>query len=506
MKKVEIRILGGAKEVGRSCIYLETDQSSILLDCGIKQGETTEYPELEEIGPIDSVILSHAHIDHTGALPLLSNKGLLQEEAPIYCTPPTATITKTLLWDSLKLHKQKWDEEGVEYLFQKTDVEDVLERMVTVPYHSFQVTSDIKGRFGNSGHILGSSWIRIESGGKSLLYTGDLGEGRSNHLARPEDPPKSDVLITESTYGSTRQHPSFTDVCNELISLASKETPILIPSFAVGRSQEILRLLKTRKGIKGSRIFYDGMITDLMPTFRGYTSDIYMAKSIVNSIKNAGDPCPFHPEGASIPRTMSDRRRIARSAKHPIIVAPSGMLEGGWSTFYLKEFSRFREKAEVILVGYQAEGTVGRKLSECEGEESSVTLNALAPPGEAVDEADSFGFHDVEAKVPCSWIRSLSGFSTHASSNFILKFLRKTLPERILILHGDEKNSKALKEVIESDSTLKNSEIDIPNFGEKLRIKERIPESFKRRLDDLENKIERLEGGMNENKGKRGSE
>lgn len=493
MKKLKIRFLGGTKEVGRSCVHLDTDRSNILLDCGLKQDEISEYPDLAGVGAVDSVILSHAHIDHTGGLPLLSNKGLFREDASIFCTPPTATIAKTLLWDSYKLQKACWDEEGKDYPFDEKDVKEILERIKTVPYQSFSVTEDVEAEFGNAGHILGSAWVLVKAGGKTILYSGDIGEGRSNHLPRAEEAPNSNVLITESTYGGTRQHESFSDVCNELINLASRNIPVLIPSFAVGRSQEILRLLKTREEIDDSRIFYDGMITDLMPTYRGYTSDAYMSEPIVNSIRNSGDPRPFHPEGAEIPRTMRDRRKIARKVRNPIIVAPSGMLQGGWSTFYLKEFSRYRQNAKVLLVGYQAESTAGRKLSECSGENISLKLNALTPPEEAEEEVDSFGFHDTEVTIPCNWIHSLSGFSTHAGSNFLLRFARSVLPEKICLVHGDEENISALREVFKGDSSLKNAEVKIPELGEKLDVEKEIPKSFESRLEKLEEKVKKLE-------------
>lgn len=492
---MKIKFLGGANEVGRSCVALETDESCVLVDCGLKQGEKTEYPTLNDLERIDSIILTHAHIDHAGGIPLLAKRGLIDEKTNLYCTPPTASLMKVLLWDSFKLQRAEWEEEGRSPLYGDEDVREVLDRIRTVPYQSFSVTEDIEAELGNSGHILGSAWVRLRAGGRSILVSGDLGEGRSNHLQPAAPSKKSDILIIESTYGDTRQHPSYSDECRKLSEIASEEKPILIPTFAIGRSFEVLRLLKTNEKIDSKRIVYDGMIDDVFPIYRSFASDIYMSRSLVNSIKQSGDPRPFLPNGSKMPSTVRKRKRIISDEESPIIVSPSGMLQGGWSPFYLNELVEKRDDARVVLVGHQVEGTVGNRLAQAAGSENEVevTISALMGPENANEDVEKFGFHDRKIEVPSEWIEVRKGFSAHASANSLLEFARMVLPRRTFIVHGDEDNANSLRRILSEDSSLKHSELIVPDVGDEFEIEEIVSRGLKSRIEELEDRVSKLE-------------
>ncbi|KXA99441.1 hypothetical protein AKJ40_03165 [candidate division MSBL1 archaeon SCGC-AAA259M10] len=490
---MEFKVLGGAREVGRSSVHVSTSESDILVDCGLKQGETTEYPRVNELDNLDAVVLTHAHIDHSGGLPLLSSLELLDGDVPVFCTPPTGMLLKTLLYDSYSLQRKEWKRNDRDPIYGHEDVAEVLKQVEPVPYQEFSVTDDIQAEFGNAGHILGSAWVQIRSEGRRVLFSGDLGGGRTNHLPRPADPPKSDALFLESTYGATQQHPSFSKQCNELIDAASAEVPVLIPSFAVGRAHEVLRLIKTRDEIDPSRVYFDGMIEETLPAYRSYASTLYMSESIVNSIESSSDPRPFLPEGVEKPDTYRDRTRIAREEDAPIVIAPSGMLTGGWSPLYLREFAESREDAKVILVGHQAEQSVGRRLESAHeaGTDADVTVEALAGPGDAED-AEDFEYRESEVRVPGEWIETFGGFSAHGSATSLLNFARKSLPRRIFVVHGDGDNWKSMEALLKSDSTLKHGRIESPAVGDEFELEARIPKPFEERLEELEEKVSEL--------------
>ncbi len=493
---MHLEFLGGTQEVGRSCTKIRSDDFTILLDCGFKHGEKVSYPEFDEADLIDGVVLTHAHLDHSGALPILASKELLTKNAKIFCAPPTAALLHILLWDSYKLQRTAWESRNERHLYEHSDVNEILNRLYTVPFQSFTPVEGIEAEFGYSGHILGSAWVRIKAGGRSFLFTGDLAEGRSLHLRRASFPRPSDILVTESTYGSTKQHPSFSNVCKNVAELLKYDGPILIPVFSIGRSIEILQLLR-RYDIDGDQVWYDGMISDVLPIYRGYASDSYMKSSLTNQIKHSGLPKPFLPDGARTPRSMFERSRIIRDEENPIVVTPSGMLTGGWSPFYLEQMVEYRSQARVILVGFQAEGTLGRKLIDAkERGESSVAVDIKTfsyPVENSSSDLEEFGFINKRVEIPLEWIEYKRGFSAHSSASHLLEFSRRVSPRRIFVVHGDSSNSKALVNFFADDSSLKYAKSEIPKIGDQFEVNESIPASFRERLEKLEKKVSNLE-------------
>ena len=499
-----IKIRGGAQEVGRSCYHLHTDSGEYLIDCGIKQEDPVKYPDFSGLDQyqIDAVFITHAHIDHIGSLPILEASNYLKEEASIYLTPPTAALSKILLWDSLKLHKLECEEYNKNRRYDEKHVESVLKRFKPIGFGTHSV-DDITVEFQSSGHLLGSSWINFILNDQNVIFSGDLG-GRSPHLKEIEKPPRSNYLFIESTYGDTLQHHSMSDTRNELFELIIKSVtdgkPVLIPTFAVGRSQEILQILREREHeIPGeTEIVYDGMIKDSMKVYNSFATHEYMSEKLLNYKLNSGDTEPFLPEKAYIPKNNQERDKIFDGSNSNIVVAPSGMLEGGWSPYYLIRLVERYDEANIILTGYQAEGTTGRVITDSieDGKEyANVKVTALMNPKYSDDPShEKYGFHQKSIKVPTDWVENINGLSAHADANGLLEFARQTKSQEIYLIHGDK---SSMKELNNHFTTNIDSLIEITEIGQKIDIesnqKENEIEALKRRIRSLEERVRRLE-------------
>jgi metallo-beta-lactamase family protein len=257
---------GGGREVGRSCYQLDTQSGTYLIDCGLSQGGDEKFPDLRGLSPddIDSVFLTHAHIDHSGGLPVLENRGLLDGDARIFATEPTIQIAQTLLEDSLKLHLRETADGDAEQQFTEADVESIFRRFSAIEYTTGADTSPLSVRnlvpdtesveplslsVGNAAHLLGSAWFAFESHGRRVVFSGDIG-GRAKQLPDVDVPPQADHLFIESTYGATHSHRSMSDAGTELFNLLADAIrngePVLIPTFATGRAQTLLLMFNDR--------------------------------------------------------------------------------------------------------------------------------------------------------------------------------------------------------------------------------------------------------------------
>jgi predicted metal-dependent RNase len=463
---------GGAREVGRSCYHLQTAEYDYLVDCGLKQSHITEYPDFGGIdhGQIDAVFLTHAHVDHIGALPIVESRGLLAKDAPVITTRPTSAIAHILLHDSLKIHKLEADERNQPYQFTTDDVTAVLNRFEGLGYDR-GVIHNLEFEFGDAGHLLGSAWLAIEHAGRRVLFSGDLG-GRSAHLKAIDDPPQADLLLLESTYGDTLTHRSFDDARTELYEIVldaiREEVPVLIPTFGVGRAQEILQLFREREvNLPGEvadelELVYDGLIQDSMRIYDVFATEGYINETLLNYRLNSGDAEPFLPERAWTPETQDEREALLNGERAPVIVAPSGMLEGGWSPYYLWQLAERYEEARVVFIGYQAADTVGRELLEAPGDLAGVTVSALMW-GERADDpaAEGYDFHEKAIDVPTGWLRQVDGMSGHAAANTLLQFARTSGADRIDLVHGNVSAGEALREHLTSntDATIELAEV-----------------------------------------------
>jgi hypothetical protein len=371
---MRITFYGGAQEVGRACILLEEGSRNLMLECGIKLGEKTEYPLLhdDELRRISNITISHAHLDHSGYLPHVYSK---RARPKIFLTKPTRDLMGVLLSDYQRIHRSKAEKR----LFGTKDVDDVLRDASIVEYQQ-QVSADFKITFHNAGHILGSSMIMIEEKDRRILFSGDICMRKTRILDPCERNLAADTLIVESTYGGKSDViPSYKESYQKMVAIIRETLErgghVIIPSFAVGRAQEVLMALDDymRSGaIPSTKIYIEGMIGKAMKIYRH--NAIYANDDIKRRILMSEDD-PFKSPNFHHPRSKT-REDVLKEPS--IIVTTSGMLSGGPALFYLEKLGHDPKNA-IIFVGYQAEGTNGQKVLKGEKkimiEDKEVELN-----------------------------------------------------------------------------------------------------------------------------------
>lgn len=430
-KRIRVIGLGSFGEVGRSAILVDTGESKILLDAGAAPTslgpEAFPYfnaPEFR-IEDLDAVIISHAHLDHVGMLPLLFKYGY---RGPVYMTAPTRDIAVLVLLDFIELAKR----EGREPPFTQKEINLMLTRTIVMPYNVVtDVAPDTKLTFSNAGHILGSALthLHIGQGLYNILYTGDLKYYRikgdtSTRLLPPANYQfhRVETLIIESTYGATETQPrhmaeaELIDLVNEAVKNKGK---ILIPVMAVGRGQEILLVLNRalrEKKIPDIPIYVDGLVYEVTAIHTAYVD--YFAKPVREAILNGDNP--FLSENTVYVNSQSKRDEVIYSDEPAIILATSGMMQGGPVIDYFKHLAE-DERHVLAFVSYQAPGTLGRRLLEGEREI-------------AFQENGKLRVVKVRMKVA-----RVEGFTGHATQSELLLFLRHLTPKprNIILNHGE---------------------------------------------------------------------
>lgn len=475
-----VTLRGGAREVGRSCYQVDTEHATYLVDCGLNQGTGDQFPDDRGLSPedIDAVFLTHAHIDHCGGLPVFEARGLLDDDAPIIATPPTIDLSTLLLRDSLKIHQHETTHRDQQ--FTDRDVDAVIDRFESVSYGGGLVAgvADVPEheplvfRFGNAAHLLGSAWLSLQTAGYKVVFSGDLG-GRTNHLPAIETPPQADLLICESTYGSTHSHTSMSDAQTTLFEAVEQAvgngSPVLIPTFAVGRAQLLQLMFRDRLHTlpdslhQKIQLVVDGMAQEATDIYHDYAHDeTMMDEGMVNRAVESGYETPFRPDVVEFPQTDADRRALLDKAGGtgtvPIIIAPSGMLTGGNSPRYLTEFAARFDRAKLLLTGYQAVGTIGRTLqNQAKADDDELTYTTEATPldtdwptSENVQwttvETDDGRERVTRATIPNEWLHTVHGFSGHAAQDRLLEYARQVNPTTIALVHGPEHAQSQLAE------------------------------------------------------------
>lgn len=428
---VRLTALGSGRQVGRSCFLLQTPISRILIDCGIDVSSTgkDKYPYLEapelDLSTVDAIVLSHAHIDHSGLIPYLYKMGY---RGPVYMTPPTRDIAALLALDFIGVaYKQ-----AATPLFRSSDVRMMVKHSVCLNYHEVtDITPDVRITFYNAGHILGSAMVHfnIGNGLHNYLYTGDSKFGRSRLL----DPaashfPRLETLQVESTYGGkTNVAPPRREVEKQLIEYVNKIIgrggKLLIPELGVGRAQETMLVLDEamRLGkLPKVPIYIDGMIWDINALHTAYPD--FLSNSIRASIFS--DKNPFLSEIFKQVGSPQERKAVIEGGPC-VILATSGMLAGGASVEYFRELAD-NEKNGIAFVCYQGAGSLGRQVQEGLKE---ATFNV-----EGKEER-------VEIKLE---VATLEGFSAHSSRNELMAFVSNITPRprKVIVNHGEQ--SKAL--------------------------------------------------------------
>jgi len=391
-----LSFLGGIREVGRSAILVDTGTENFLLDYGIKINvKPTEYPKPVKT-KLNAILLSHTHLDHSGALPLMFHQG---QHCPVYGLEITRSLVKMLLFDSHKISRY----EGEEEKFSKKDINTTLRHFKPVKYKKPFKVGKTRVTFFNSGHIPGSGMILLETKDKRILYTGDYNLSDTRLVRGIDlDIPEVDVLITESTY-SDREHPDRQKEERKMIDTIrgtlANDGIALIASFAIARTQEILLILDEYE-LK-EKIYMDGMAQKATRIIDSYPGMQREYNEVKRSLKRQEVKFIKHP---------ATRKKII---KEPcIILTTSGMLTGGPIAYFIEKLYN-REDCSLILTGFQVPGTEGA---------------ILLKTGRYIHE-------DLDIPVKMS-IRKFD-FSSHASRSELFKFAKRMNPEKIFCVHGE---------------------------------------------------------------------
>jgi hypothetical protein len=428
---VRVTSLGGAKEVGRSCFIISTPESRIMIDCGVNVGSDdnmTPYlyvPEAYPINQIDAVVLTHAHLDHQGLVPLLYKYGF---EGPIYCTPPTRDLMALLQLDYIDVAAK----EGKRPPYASADVREGLKHAIVLDYEEVtDIAPDIKLTFHNAGHILGSavSHFHIGDGLHNVVVTGDFKYEKTRLFdAAVNRFPRVESVIMESTYGnSNATQPSLQEAEKNLQNIVNStlrsDGIVLIPAFAVGRSQEVMIVLEDaiRKGIiPNVPVYLDGMIWEATAIHATYPE--YLNNDLRKLIFQKGQN-PFLSECFKPVDSNELRQKIINEPEPCVILSTSGMMNAGPVIEYFKAFAE-NENNTLVFVGYQADGTLGRRIQKGWKEIPLSTRD---------------GTHVVKMNMN---VEVVDGFSGHSDRRQLMDYIKrmKPRPERVYTEHGDERS------------------------------------------------------------------
>ncbi len=420
--------MGGFKEVGRSCMLLQTPNSRVMLDCGVNvagSDDKTSYPFLNvpefSLSDLDAVVVSHAHLDHCGFLPYLYHYGY---EGPIFCTTPTRDLMTLLQLDHIDIAHREDDP----LPFNVKHVQKSIKHTITLDYGEVtDISPDIKLTLHNAGHILGSamSHMHIGDGQHNMVYTGDFKYERSR-LLEPATVrfPRVETVVMESTYGGHEDvQPSRNAAEKEMMKTIYKTLKrggkVLLPVFAVGRAQELMIVLEEymRHGmIEEVPIHIDGMIWEATAIHTARPE--YLSKDLRDQIFHMGRN-PFISEAFNKVQNINERKDIVEG-EPSIILSTSGMLTGGNSVEYFKWLCE-DEKSTLIFVGYQSEGSLGRRIQKGWKE---IPLK----------EEGKTKVYNVKMEV-----KTIEGFSGHSNRRQLMDYIKRVSPrpEKAIMCHGD---------------------------------------------------------------------
>jgi KH/beta-lactamase-domain protein len=454
---IRITILGGGRQVGRSCLLLQTPQSKILLDCGIdvagKGPEKFPYLDVSEfkINELDAIILSHAHLDHSGLIPYLFKMGY---RGPVYMTAPTRDISALLALDFI----------GVAYkqasapLFSSTDIKEMVKHTICLNYNEVtDIAPDIRITLYNAGHALGSSLIHINvgNGAHNLLYSGDLKFIRTKLLDRAiSNFPRLETMIIESTYGSKNdvlpsRMESEEQLFKEIKDTIEKKGKVLIPELGLGRAQETMLLLAeamSKNLLPKVPIYVDGMIWDINGIHTAYPD--FLNSNVRSQVFQ--DDNPFISDIFKRVGSAAERKNVIEGGPC-VVLATSGMLQGGASVEYFRHFASSK-KNKICFVCYQGIGSLGRQIQDGIKE---VRMNV-----EGKEE-------NIEIKMD---VITINGLTAHAGRNELLEFVNRCQPRpnRVIINHGEQ--SKCL-DLASSIYKLHHIETNVPRNLETIRLR-----------------------------------
>jgi len=454
---IRITALGGGRQVGRSCFLLQTPNSKILLDCGIDVAShgKDKFPYFNvpefDISQLDAVIISHAHLDHVGLLPYLYKMGY---KGPVYMTPPTRDIAALLSLDFIGVaYKQ-----ASKPLFASTDIKEMVKHSICLNYNEVtDVTPDVRITFYNSGHCLGSSIVHLNIGNglHNLVYTGDHKYGKSR-LLEPAiaNYPRVETVITEATYGSKHDIlPPRVQAEEEMLRLVSKTIKqggkVLIPELGLGRAQETMLILEDamiNNQIPKVPIYIDGMIWDINAIHTAYPD--FLSNKVRSQIFQ--DKNPFVSDTFSRVASPQERKKVVEGGPC-IVLATSGMLVGGASVEYFKEFASNPENS-IIFVCYQGVGSLGRQVQD------GINATKMIVDGKEELIKINFGVH------------TINGLTAHSGRNELVAYFNnmRPKPKRVIVNHGEVSKCLDLASAIYK---LNRVETNVPRTLETMRLR-----------------------------------
>jgi KH/beta-lactamase-domain protein len=457
-EEVMLFCLGGVKQVGRSCFIVVTPETKVMLDCGLNPGEMSgldAYPRLDwfnfDLNDLDAVVISHAHIDHQGFLPTLFKYGY---RGPVYCTEPTLPLMILLQTDSVKIANSN----GTYLPYASRDVNEVIKHCITLPYGKpTDISPDVTITLNNAGHIMGSATVHLNiSGAHNILYSGDYKYARTQLLDSAVSMyPRVETLITESTYGNTTDvmpdqqsvYRGFTESINKTLMDGGK---VLLPVPAVGRAQEIMLVMakEMKEGrLIESPIYIEGMISEASAIHMSYAH--YLGSDVRKSVSQGINP--FQSEYFTVISGYGKRDDILSDENPAIVMATSGMLEGGPSVEYFKELAP-DPKNKIMFVSYQINGTLGRRVLD--GAMSEVSM---------MDKSGKVKVVPVRCQT-----QKIDGFTGHSDFNQILNFVSRIRPKRVLVNHGEKSKSENVASAIYSRLKIRSG---VPDNREIVRLR-----------------------------------
>lgn len=436
LTKNKVKFLGAAGTVTGSKYLLTLNEKRILIDCGLFQGlkplrELNWMDFHMDPSGIDAVLLTHGHLDHCGYLPRLVKQGF---NGPIYCTFPTADLVEIILTDSAKIQEEDAEHANAKGyskhepalpLYDLKDVENTLVFLHPIEVDTFfEIDEQIKFRFRHNAHIPGASFIELKVNDKWIVFSGDIGRPRDPMLLPPETPEKADYLFVESTYGDREHSEELTeDILFKIINDSLiKHGPLIVSSFTVDRAQDFMYLiwkLKQSKKIPDIPVYLDSpMGVDVSKLFLKYPEWMSMNPGVFQQVF----------QNTKLVHSIKETRMLASNKKPHIVIAGSGMMNGGRILSYL-EAQLKNPNATFVLPGYQAEGTRGRALAEGE---RSIKLRGK--------------FYKVKATI-----EHITTMSSHADQSEIVDWLShmEHAPKEVFIVHGEKEGSEGLKRKLE---------------------------------------------------------
>lgn len=446
---MKVHFFGAANGVTGSCSLVETGGKKILIDCGMFQGGNFNEEKNHEIMPfsakdLSAVLVTHAHLDHTGRLPVLVKEGFT---GFFYATPATIELTELILNDALTVMRHDNAKFGSPILYEESDIAGVMEQFKAIDYYkTLDLFHDkkVKIYFRDAGHIFGSAFIEIQAEKKKVVFSGDVGNVNVPILRNTDDLPEDvDLLVCEATYGD-RIHESDEErhiiVEKAVVEAMKKGGVMMIPSFSLERTQELLYslndLIDLKKTLPRVPIYLDSPLAiGATKVYRKYTD--YYNKDAKKLIKEGDDIFNF--PGLTLTGTRDDSMKINHVPNPKVVIAGAGMMNGGRILHHALRYLS-DSKSTLMIIGYQAAGTLGRQILE--GQPSVVVM------GEKVS-------------VKCA-VKAVGAFSAHGDQNKLLAWISsgKNLPKQVCLNHGETEPKQIFADKLKQELKINAQPVD----------------------------------------------